>query len=492
MLAEDERVDTMRGTIATAREAQASWAAVGVRERLAVIRRLRQEMAVGAEALAASVPLELTGNLHRSLADTLVSEVLPLLEACRFLEREAEFVLAPRRESTSARPAWLGGVTVETRRDPLGVVLVIGPGNYPLFLPGVQVLHALVAGNAVLWKPAPGGEGAALAMQRMLGACGLDRGLVTVLGTDISAGTAAMRAGVDKVVLTGSAATGRAVMRELAETLTPAVMELSGCDAVFVLDGAVASDEGRARVVEAVTFALRFNGSATCMAPRRLFVTSTVADRFVGELAASLAGMEPVPVSAGTRERLREMVDEATLYGAKVLVNGLGSAGVMGATLLTDVTPEMRITQADVFAPVLSVLQVESIDEAVAAYDACRYALTAAVFGPVREAEALGARLRAGCLLVNDLIVPTADPRTSFGGRGESGFGVTRGREGLLAMTAVKTVLRQSGRGRRAYQSTGVGHVGLFAGLALALHGRGWRARLRGVRLVIGAGRKMS
>jgi aldehyde dehydrogenase (NAD+) len=201
--------------------------------------------------------------------------------------------------------------------------------------------------------------------------------------------------------------------------------------------------------------------------------------------------MEPVPVSAGTRERLREMVDEATLYGAKVLVNGLGSAGVMGATLLTDVTPEMRIAQADVFAPVVSVLRVESVEAGIAAHHACAYGLTAAVFGPVREAEALGSRLRAGCVLINDLIVPTADPRAGFGGRGESGFGVTRGREGLLAMTAVKTVLRQRWRSRSAYGATGTGHVGLFAGLALALHGGGWRERLRGVRMVIGAGRRI-
>jgi aldehyde dehydrogenase (NAD+) len=473
-----------------ARDAQAQWALVPVRRRLTVIRRLRHEIASGAEALAATVPLRLAGSLHRSLADTLVAEVLPLLEACRFLEREAEFALAPRRESSTARPLWLGGVTVETRRDPLGLVLIIGPGNYPLYLPGVQALQALVAGNAVLWKPAPGGLNAALALQRMLVACGLDPALVTVLGTEAGEATRAMRAGVDKVVLTGSAATGRAVLHELAETLTPAVMELSGCDAVIVLDGA---DLGR--VVDALTFALRLNGSATCMAPRRLFVTNTVADALAADLMTSLDQLDAVPVPSRTRELLLGLMDEATLYGARVLLNGLHVApadeGCVYSTLLMDVTADMRIAQTDIFAPVLSILRVEDEEAAVAAHNACPYALTTSIFGTSTQAEALASRVHAGTVLINDIIVPTADPRAGFGGRKQSGYGVTRGREGLLAMTAPKTILKQGSRSRRAFAPTGEAHVPFFAGLAQTLHAGGWRAKIEGAQKLFRAAQQI-
>jgi aldehyde dehydrogenase (NAD+) len=485
MLIKTEVGARLENAMAAARTAQQRWASVPVRSRLKIIRRLRHEIASGAEALASTVPGNLPGSLHRSVSDTLVAEVLPLLEACRFLEREAEFTLAPRFESTTSRPAWLGGVSVETRRDPLGMVLIIGPGNYPLFLPGVQALQALVAGNAVIWKPAPGGLNAALAMQRMLVACGLDRELVTVTGTDAREATAAIRAGVDKVILTGSAATGRAVLRELAETLTPAVMELSGCDAVLVLDGA---DLGR--VVDALTFAMRLNGSATCMAPRRLFVTDAVADRITADLKTAFATQSPVPVPERTQTLLRELIDEATLYGAKLILDGISEAGI-APTLLAGVTAEMRIAQTDIFAPVLSILSFANEGAAIAAHNACPYALTASIFGPPKQAEALSAHLHAGTLLINDMIIPTADPRASFGGRKQSGFGSTRGREGLLAMTAAKTILRQNSRSRRAYQPTGAAHGPFFSGLAQTLHAGGLRARFAGLRKLIKAARQI-
>ena len=394
------------------RAAQREWGARRVGERLRVLRRLRGEMAESAGALAASVPTRHPGSLCRGQADTLVAEVLPLIEACRFLEREAAFILASRHESTHARPFWLSGVSVETSRVPLGLVLMIGPANYPLFLPGAQVLAALAAGNAVLWKPAPGGEAAAQALRLMLLAAGLDPGLLTVLGTQPEAAQAAIAAGVDKVFLTGSAATGKSVMQALAETLTPSVMELSGCDAVFVLEGA-----DLARAVDAIVFGLRFNGSATCMAPRQIFVADTVADSFLPLLAEAAAQLPPVPVPQATRMLLNDLVDEATLYGASVLLNGAGEDAGLRATLLHRTTPEMRITQTDIFAPVASLMEFDTLEHAAAAHAECRYALTAAIFGPPREAEALAARLQCGTVLVNDLIVGTADPRVSFGGR---------------------------------------------------------------------------
>jgi acyl-CoA reductase-like NAD-dependent aldehyde dehydrogenase len=149
--------------------------------------------------------------LHRSVADTLVSEVLPLVEACRFLEREARWILAPQRLSSHTRPFWLRRVTAETSREPLGVVLIIAPANYPLFLPGVQALQALAAGNAVLWKPAP----AAWQRPRPCASAGGQRPRSRIAAT---AGRIARgwprchRSGVDKVFLTGSAATGTAVL----------------------------------------------------------------------------------------------------------------------------------------------------------------------------------------------------------------------------------------------------------------------------------------
>ncbi len=470
-----------------ARAAGRAWTQTPVRTRLRILRRFRAELAAGARELASTVPNHYPGSLRRSEADTLVAEVLPLAESCRFLEREAEFILRTRRESTRSRPFWLRSVDVEIERVALGVVLIIAPGNYPLFLPGAQALQALAAGNAVLWKPAPSGVSCAHAMRVMLIASGLQPELLTILDPAPAAAAAAIEAGVDKVFLTGSAATGEAVLHALAATATPSVMELSGCDAVFILPGADLH-----RAVEALTFGLRLNGSATCMAPRRVFVAEELRDRFTPMLAAALAGLGPVPLTPSTRERLRDLLADAAFHGAHTLLNGLDDGisrneEAVFSTLLADVTPEMRIAQADLFAPVLSMLSFRSLTEAAAMHSRCPYALTAAIFGPEKPARLLARDLTAGTVLLNDLIVSTVDPRIPFSGRKRSGFGATRGREGLLEMTAPRAIVRQRSRGTVPYQPTTPAHAALFAGFVQALHGGNWRSRLHGLRTLAAA-----
>jgi acyl-CoA reductase-like NAD-dependent aldehyde dehydrogenase len=478
--------------LAAMRVAQQAWAQQPIARRLRIVRALRHNIAEHSQWLAGTVPLDRPGLLHRTLADTLCSEVLPLAEACRFLEREAAGLLAPVRQSKRTRPLWLNKVRVETRRQALGVVLIIAPGNYPLFLPGVQALQALCAGNAILWKPAPGCSGAANAVRSMLIANGLDERLFTVLDETSQAAQAAIASGVDKVILTGSADTGRAVMRSLAETLTPAVMELSGCDAVFVLDGADLD-----RVAAALSFGMRFNSSATCMAPRRLILSNTLADQLVPNLVAAMTEIAPTPLPQPTRQLLRELVDEATLFGARVPLNGLDNDGyeaasAAGVTLIDRAASSMRIAQSDIFAPVLTILRAESLDHALSLHRECPYALSASVFGAPRAAAHFASRVHAGTVLINDIIVASADPRVSFGGLGASGFGSTRGALGLLEMTSAKTVITQRSASLRAYQPTTAAHAGLFASLLRILHGRGFTTRFSALRELITAARKIT
>jgi acyl-CoA reductase-like NAD-dependent aldehyde dehydrogenase len=491
---------TMRSEYLGRREgivlAQREWEEMPLRARIGVIARLRQKMALRARELAETVPTNLPGGLHRTVADTLGSEIVPLIAACQFVEREAERILRTRRLGRRGRPLWLTGVQTEVERAALGLVLVVGAGNYPLLLAGVQTIQALTAGNAVLWKPAPGTAPAAYALRTLLVECGLNPDLLTLLETEVESVSEVIAAGVDHVVLTGSAQTGKAVLRQLAETLTPATMELSGCDAVFVLPGAELE-----HMVRAIGFGLRFNGSFTCMAPRRVFLvglSESEAARVEARLAAAARELAPVPLPAKTEDLLRGLIADARGQGAEIALDGLGDGGDSpravvgaGATLIYRATPAMLAMRADIFAPVLSVMRTADLGEALAANGACAYALTAAIFGPEAEARKLARRLRVGNVLINDIVIPTVDPRIAFGGRGRSGFGVTRGAEGLLAMTAPRTVQVQHSRIRFAYEATGDGHVELFAGLAKALHSDGIRNRWDGLKRLVRAARKL-
>ena len=476
-IARDVRAE---GRAAAAPGSQREWAARAIPERLKVLRRARQELARRSSELADAIP----SALVRSRADTLVAEVLPLLAACKFLEREAATILRPKRLGRRGLPFWLSGVRSTVQRVPLGTVLVIGPANYPLFLPGVQVLQGLAAGNTVIWKPGSGGEAVARVMEDALLQAGLPAGALRVTGETVEDGLETMRRGVDKIFFTGSGAAGRMVLQEAAQTATPVVAELSGCDGVVVLGSA-----DRGRVEAALEFGMRLNGSATCMAPRRLLLVGGGHDSLVLALRQRFAAMEGVPLREAVRTPLRELVEEAAAQGATVC-GDLRSIRVK-PVLVLNATSEMRIAQTDVFAPVLSVMQFDTVEEMLRADAACPFGLTAAIFGEEREARRVGERMQVGTVIVNDLIVPTADPRVPFCGRRGSGFGATRGAEGLLEMTAVRTVLVRSGKDTRHFEATGTAHEELFRGMIEMTHAGPVVARWGGLLRMAGAARNL-
>ncbi len=458
--------------------AQATWSATTISSRLRVLRKARHSLASMSSALVDAIPT----TLSRTRADTYAAEVLPLLAACKFLEQEAEHLLNARRLGSGGLPFWLAGTDTKVERVPFGVVLVIGPANYPLFLPGVQTLQALAAGNAVVWKPGRGGRPVAEKFLSALEAAGLPEGLLRV--TDDAVQTAIREIGQrpDKIFFTGSSQAGRKVLQLAAETATPVVVELSGCDLVVALESTQPQ-----RLVQALQFGMRLNGSATCMAPRRLILVGQGHESLIDRLKSEFAAMHGVPVDE--RERLRALLLEARVAGATVLGNL--DDEMIKPILVLNASPAMAIAQADIFAPVLTVIHARNVAEAGSLDEACPFALTAAIFGNESEALRLGATLRVGTVLINDLIVPTADPRVAFGGRRGSGFGVTRGREGLLEMTAVKTTAVRKSKSVRHYQRTGPGHEELFHAVVTMSHSGGLRHRWQGFRKLIRAAMRL-
>lgn len=397
--------------------------------------RLRGEVARNARSLAANV--RIPERPHES--DTLAAEVLPLAEAAAWLSLSAAPLLSPKTVSTRGRPFWLGGVRLEVRRRAWGVVLIVGPANYPLFLPGAQALQALAAGNAVVVKPGRGGRPAMLALRERLVAAGLPAGLFQVLSEHPDDVAASFAAGIDFVVLTGSARSGRAVLALAAERGIPSIVELSGCDAVFVLPSADLD-----RAAACISYALRLNGGQTCLAPRRLFAPQPIRAELLERLAQAVAKRGEIPVNPQAAEVAEPLVHAALAAGAKPLVGGVAEDGktIRYPLVLDEVSPGSPLAQSDLFVPILCVLTADDPEAALEQNAKCPYQLGAAVFGGA-DAEAFARRLPAGSVTVNDLVAPTADPRAPFGGAGASGFGATRGAEGLLALTRPQAMLVQ-------------------------------------------------
>ena len=458
----------------TARTAQRDWAATPLRERTAIVRRFRNLIVDRVEDLVSAVNIPQRVNAR----ETLAAEVVPLADACAFLNRNAVRLLSPKKLGKRDRPLWMTGVRTEIHRDPLGVVLILGTWNYPLLLTGVQMVQALVAGNAVFVKPGRDAVPVTNLLAEMLFESGLDRNLLYVFTEDPAPAKTLIETGIDKIVLTGSAATGRVVLRNAVETMTPTTMELSGCDAVFVQRSADWD-----RVFAALRFGLSFNSGATCIAPRRIFVPEDKLGEFEDRLLAmtdTLPRIEPDPQAAATA---RKYVRDALDNGATLLTGDLDSDDLTTSfpLIVSQARQEMALLNEDIFAPVLSLVPVSDDHAALEANRQCAYALGATVFGEGREAERLANQIEAGTVVVNDMLAPTADPRVGFGGRRMSGFGVTRGDEGLLQMTAYKAVFVRTGRfaPHLTHQADDIEDI--LKAYLRTRHASGWFRRLGGV-----------
>src|SRR5207249_2614065 len=265
--------------------------------RLRPVRAFRHLLVEAADDLAAAVH----GEVGRSPDEVLGGDVLPLADACRFLERAAGRLLRPRKVRLRSRPLWLFGQRDTIHRRPHGIVAVIGTWNYPLFLNGVQITQALTAGNGVLWKPSEVSAHSAPLLHSLLLRAGYPADLVQLLPATRETGAAVAEADVDHVVFTGSAATGRKLAARLGERLVSSTLELSGCDAMFVLPDADVDLAARAAWFGATT-----NRGQTCIAVRRAFVQRAVYPAFVEAVQKQLAAAGPMRLALEGQVRQAE------------------------------------------------------------------------------------------------------------------------------------------------------------------------------------------
>src|SRR5262245_28584220 len=463
------------------RAAQGVWAALPFRERLRPIAQLRQLLAEEADRLCEAVERD----VNRPAAEVLSTDIVPTADALKFLQKDAARILRPQAVSVLRRPLWLWGQRDVIHRRPHGVVGIIGTWNYPIFLNAVQIAQALTAGNGVLWKPSELMPDSAERLHALFLRAGYPSELVQRLPATREAGPMVAEADVDHVVFTGSAHVGRKLAARLGERLISSTMELSGVDAMFVL-----GDANVELAATAAWFGATLNKGQTCLAVRRIFVDRTVYPAFLDVLRHLAAHAKPMALALESQVRQAErMIADAQSHGARVLHAGepASSRLEMTPTILADATPEMLICRAAAFAPIAAILPFDKVDEALAMNARCEYGLGASIFtaNPLKASE-LSSKLGVGMVSINDVIAPTGHPATPFGGRGASGWGVTQGAEGLLAMTAPQVVSVRAGSFRPHYKPLDSTSplVPVMRGLLEWGHAKG-AARWRGLKRIL-------
>ena len=416
------------------------WRSLGFDGRAVHLRRYKSEIARRIDELAGLIHRE-NGKPHGDA----VLEITLVVDHLAWATGHAKKVLGPRRVRSGLMAA-NNASTVEYQ--PLGVVGVIGPWNYPVFTPMGSIAYALAAGNTVVFKPSeytPAiGRWLVDAWAR---AVPEGRDVFLLVTGQATTGAALCRSGVDKIAFTGSAATGRKVMSACAEGLVPVLMECGGKDALLV-----DADADLHAAADAALWCGMSNGGQTCIGTERVYVAEAAYDRFVEILTTKAGQLAPgsekgaswgPPTMPSQVDTIRRHVTDALARGGRAVVGGESSIDVsgVGPTILVDVPEDADAVRQETFGPTLTVTRVKDIEEGLALANDSHYGLGGAVFTKSRQRGVeLARRMRSGMTSVNSIMTFAMVPGLPFGGVGESGFGRIHGPDGLREFTRSKAV----------------------------------------------------
>ena len=434
--------DEVAAIVDRARIASSWWADLGWKGRKQRLLAWKSQLARRADQLAWLVHRENGKPVEDALLEIALS-----IEHIDWAAKQAEKILGERK----VRPSMLTmNQAARLWYEPLGVVGVIGPWNYPVFTPAGSVAYALAAGNAVVFKPSEFTTAVGQWVVESFAAVVPEQPVLQLVTGYGATGAALVHSGVDKISFTGSTATGRKVMAGAAESLTPVIMELGGKDA-FLVD----ADADIDRAVDAALFGAMGNAGQTCVGVERVYAHEQVFDEFVEKLAARARELHPgsEPTSSygpmtmpSQTEVVRRHVQDALDAGGTAVVGGIDSIGesVIGPIVLVNVPESSTAVTEEPFGPTIVVNRMRNLDEGVDKANATHYGLSASIFGNDRKAAMKAAhRLRTGMVCINSWGMNAGVPALPWGGVGESGFGRIHGADGLHEFARSKGVVRE-------------------------------------------------
>jgi aldehyde dehydrogenase (NAD+) len=427
--------------VAAARTAFETFSQTTVAERAALLERIIEEYKKRIPDLAQAVSSEMGAPIGFAMAAQVPAglghflSTLKALNAFQFEER-------------------LGRSTVV--HEPLGVVAMITPWNWPLNQITAKVAPALAAGDTMILKPSEESPGCAVILAEILDAAGVPKGVFNLVNGDGAGVGSALSShkDVDMVSFTGSTRAGIAVAQAAAATVKRVHQELGGKAANLVLEGA---DLGA--VLPPTVQGVLANSGQSCIAPTRLLVHASQVEEAtaivkammerteVGDPAEMGAHIGPV-VNKAQFDKIQGLIQSAIDEGATLVTGGTGRPDGRNAgyfikpTLFADVTPDMRIAQEEVFGPVATITRYDSEDEAVKIANGTPFGLSATISGDPAAAARVAPRLRAGLVTINSW---SPDGNAPFGGYKQSGNGRENGKFGLTDFMEVKTVVGMPG-----------------------------------------------
>ncbi len=431
--------------VAAAGKAFLHWGSRSHKERQKHLASLLEALRRSHDELSRLIALE----QGKPIAEARALDLVPAADALRYFSRHAEELLAPK--PVDYEQILFAHKAASFRYEPLGVIAVITPWNFPFAIPMVELAACLAAGNTVVLKPASATARVGLAIGELCRRAGLPPGVVNVVtasGSDVD--HLLEHPGVAKILFTGSVEVGSHVMRTASKNVTPFVLELGGKDAAVV-----ASDADLDRTASGLVWGAFSNAGQACGSIERVYAVKTIADELIGKVVERTRRLrqgdplaEATDVGPMTTAEQRDFVDaqvrEAVAQGAKALTGGEKPAAKgywFPPTVLVGTTHSMRVMTEETFGPVLPIVVVDGLDEAIALANDSEFGLTASGWTrSTKTAQKLVEELRAGTVTINDHLFSFGEPTATWGGLGKSGIGRSHGVHGLMELVNVKHV----------------------------------------------------
>lgn len=445
--------DDVRLAVERAWHAYEDWQLTSIKKRAKHIANLRKIIASRADEIAQLISEE----VGKPLPESYFSELSGPLDTCLWLINSGEKLLADQAV-TLTNPLLATKQSLITY-EPLGVVGIISPWNYPFSIPMMTAIMALYAGNSVVIKPSEKSPLIGIKIGELFLEAGFPPGCVEIITGDRQTGEYLSKSRLGRLIFTGSVGGGQGIIAQSANSLTPVSLELGGKDAAIVLPDAPIEWTARG-----ITWGAFTNAGQACASVERVYIVkgkqteelikaivSATQKLKVGPSSDPLSDMGPL-IDQSQLDKVAAHVEDAVARGAKVLAGGRVREDLGGfffePTVLTDVTHDMKIMKEETFGPVLPIMVVDSEDQAVELANDSEFGLCATIWaGKLARAECVARDINVGTVLINDVLFSHAVPQLPWGGLKKSGFGRGHSVFGLHDLCNIKHISIDSASG---------------------------------------------
>lgn len=445
---EQTPLESLPTIIDQARQAQQVWAQIPPKDRVKYFVNAREYILDHVDDIA-----DLIANENgKPKFEAIVNDILPTLDLLSQYSKRAPKLLKPKKIPLRL----MKHRKSELHYWPKGVIAIIAPWNYPFSIPFGEIALALMAGNAVVFKPSEVTSLVGLKIAEIFEHACIPKNLLQVVIGDGRRGAALVKAGVDKICFTGSVATGKKVMASAAETLTPVVLELGGKDPMIVLP-----DADLDFATSAALWGGFSNSGQACASIERIIVHASIHDQFVAGLKEKLSALRHGPdadLGVATYEKQKaiyaDQLAELTSDNAQIVTGGRFSQDktFLEPTIVTNPPgtndcpiERTKIYREETFGPVVAVTKYNTIREAIDKANDTPYGLLASIIGrDTALAAQVAQQLHVGSVLINEVMYTHGLSETPWGGIKESGFGRVHSDFGFLEFVNVRHVHREN------------------------------------------------